>query len=91
MQKWRKKFEIIDAFKWTGGPDQIEDPVWAVEAIKSGGIIFKNSGTPYVAMEVHRPTSVVAAYPGDYVIKEEHGLLDICPKHVFEWFYKKVE
>jgi len=34
--KYRKKPIIIEAFLWTGGPDQIEDPVWAVDAIKSG-------------------------------------------------------
>ena len=34
--KYRKKPVEIEAFQWTGGPDQEEDPEWIIEAIKRG-------------------------------------------------------
>jgi len=46
--KYRKKPVVIEAFKWTGGPDQEEDPVWIVEAIKKGEVSFRNIGCPDV-------------------------------------------
>ena len=33
--KYRKKPVVIEAFKWTGGQDQIEDPQWIIDAIKN--------------------------------------------------------
>lgn len=40
MSLYRKLPVTIEAFQWTGGHDQIEDPIWCVEAIKSGKITF---------------------------------------------------
>lgn len=34
--KYRKKQVVVDAVQWTGGPDQVEDPVWLVRAFKVG-------------------------------------------------------
>lgn len=34
MAKYRKKPVVIEAFKWTGGPDQTEDPEWICEALR---------------------------------------------------------
>ena len=46
--KYKNKSMIIDAFKWTGDQDQIEDPVWIVEAIKKGEVSFADlSSNPY--------------------------------------------
>ena len=38
--KYRKKPLIIEAFKWTGGPDQREDPEWMVDAIRKNIVAF---------------------------------------------------
>ncbi len=42
--KYRKKPVVIQAFKWTGGIEQLEDPEWIVEEIKKGNVTF--DGTP---------------------------------------------
>lgn len=40
--KYRKKPVVIEAFKWTGDMNQVEDPEWIIEAIKKGTIWFVN-------------------------------------------------
>ena len=42
--KYRKKPVVVEAFKWTGGPDQESDPEWIVEAIRGGVVHFENIG-----------------------------------------------
>jgi hypothetical protein len=42
MTQYRRKPQLIEAFQWTGGIDQNEDPVWAVEAIREGTITFQD-------------------------------------------------
>ena len=34
MGMYRKKPVVIEAFRWTGGVDQCEDPEWIIAAIK---------------------------------------------------------
>ena len=46
--KYRKKPVVIEAFQWTGGPEQEDDPEWIIEAIKSKVAWFENAGTPDV-------------------------------------------
>lgn len=50
-------------FRWTGGPDQTEDPTWAVNAIQTGDLEFTNDGTPNVRLKVTNTGQV--AKPGD--------------------------
>lgn len=38
MAKYRKKPVVIEAFLWTGGPDQQEDPIWMKDAIQQGTV-----------------------------------------------------
>ena len=40
MGRYRKKPVVIEAFKWTGGPAQLEDPEWIVDAIKRQEVWF---------------------------------------------------
>lgn len=50
-------------FRWTGGPDQTEDPTWAVNAIRKGELEFTNDGTPRVRLNVTSTGQI--AKPGD--------------------------
>jgi hypothetical protein len=43
MKYRSKQGEIVDAFRWTGGPDQTEDPEWIVAAIRSGHVTFTHA------------------------------------------------
>lgn len=46
--KYKKKPIIIDAFQWTGGPEQEDDPEWILNAINTGDAWFENPGTDNV-------------------------------------------
>lgn len=43
MAQYRRLPVIVDAFQWTGGPDQTEDPQWMVDAMKAGEIEIDTS------------------------------------------------
>ena len=94
--KYRRKSEIIDAFKWTGGPDQTEDPVWIVEALKKD--FYREPGAARiiqpnieVLLEIFTPEGRMCAHIGDYIIRNAKG--EIYPRRpdVFEQTYEKVE
>lgn len=58
-----------DLFRWTGGPDQTEDPTWAIDAIQTGGLEFVNDGTPDVRVKV--TDTGQAAKPGDCLSRRD--------------------
>lgn len=91
MAKYRKKPVIIDAFQWTGGPDQTEDPEWAVEAIKTGTIYFGNQGESDVVLFVKTLEGVMRADQGDYIIKGIKNEIYPCKPDIFERSYEIVE
>lgn len=86
--KFRKKPVVIEAFKWTGGPDQEEDPVWIVEAIKNGTVYFENIGTPDVQLLIGTLEGVMTASVGDYIIQGVQGEIYPCKPDIFEQSYE---
>jgi hypothetical protein len=38
--KYRKKPIVVEAFKWSGDINQLEDPEWIIEEIKKGNVWF---------------------------------------------------
>lgn len=89
--KYRKKPVVIEAFQWTGGIDQKEDPIWIVEAIKKGDVLLSYAPT------VAKPTLIIktlegsmAAQQGDYIIKGVKGELYPCKPDIFAATYEKV-
>lgn len=92
--KFRKKPVVIDAFHWTGGPDQKEDPWWIVAAIRCGLVGFLNVGTPDLLMTIKTLESgsgVHYATPGDWIIKGVKGELYPCKPDIFEMTYEAAE
>lgn len=89
--KYRKKSVVIEAFKWTGGPDQEDDPVWIVEAIKKGEVWFKYIGTPDVQCCIDTLEGTMAASVGDYIIKGVKGEIYPCKPDIFEATYDPAE
>ena len=91
MMKFRKKPIVIDAFIWTGGPDQTEDPEWIVEALcdKRARILAK--GTGGVVLMIQTDEGEMRAQPGDWIIKGIEGELYPCKPDIFEATYEKVE
>lgn len=89
MSKFRKKPVVIDAFKWTGGPDQTEDPQWIVDAIKIGDVWFDESGAQ-VSMMIKTLEGVMRGDLGDYIIKGLKGEIYPCKPDIFEMSYEPV-
>jgi hypothetical protein len=90
MSKYRKKPIVIEAFKWTGGPDQTEDPEWIVEALKKGDVYIINSGTKKVKLMIKTLEGLMMTRPGDYIIKGIKGEIYPCKPDIFESSYDEV-
>lgn len=91
MSRWRKKPVVIDAFLWTGGPDQSEDPVWIVEAIKAGVVRFDETETPNVTLQIVTKEGTMTAQQGDWIIRGVQGELYPCKPDIFAATYEAVE
>jgi hypothetical protein len=93
VSKYRKKPVVIEAFKWTGGPDQEEDPVWIVEALRNGTAFIHSALTGQNHLDMHIETleGQHTAQPGDFIIQGVKGELYPCKPDIFEQTYEKVE
>jgi len=85
--KYRKKPVTIEAFKWTGDVDQLEDPEWICKAIKTKTVEFKDTGTENVKLVIHTLEGDMIADRGDYIIRGVHGELYPCKPDVFKATY----
>lgn len=88
--KFRKKPVVIDAFKWTGGPDQEEDPEWIVDAIKCGDVVLYPVGDT-CRMEIKTLEGFMTARPGDYIIRGVKGEIYPCKPDIFAATYEPAE
>lgn len=86
--KYRKRPVTIDAFKWTGGSEQAEDPVWIIEAIKAGTVRFVCEGHPGCFMLIDTLEDMLIAKQGDYIIRGIKGELYPCEPDIFEQTYE---
>jgi hypothetical protein len=92
MAKFKKKPDIVDAFKWTGGPDQTEDPEWIVEALENGSVKIIN--VPGQNPDLFMITDVSGfeqwASPGDYIVLGPGGGIYPLSPDEFEAHYEPV-
>lgn len=89
--KYRKRPVTIDAFRWTGGPDQEEDPEWIVKAISDGIVYIEGGGTPQVRLSIYTLEGRISGSPGDYIIRGVKGEIYPCKPDIFEQTYERVE
>lgn len=68
-----------DLFRWTGGPDQTEDPIWVVDALRSGDATFASDGTAHVRL--HIASTGQTAKPGDCLAHRD-GTIRVIPADV---------
>lgn len=85
--------EFVQAFKWTGDINQVEDPIWIIEKIKDGEVDFAmNEITKQPIMYVK---SIVEGEPnivvnsGDWVVLE-NGKLLVFEENWFRIFFDEV-
>lgn len=90
MSKYRKKPVVIEAFRWTGGPDQTEDPEWICDAIHAGTVAFENVGTPEVKLTIITLEGTMRADIGDWIIQGVQGELYPCKPDIFAATYEAV-
>lgn len=83
MALFSKKPVVIEAFQWTGGITQTKDPEWIVAAIRAGDaeIIFPT-------LRIKTLEGVMAASPGDWIIKGIKGELYPCKDEIFKATYE---
>lgn len=89
MAKYRKKPVVIEAFLWTGGPDQQEDPIWMKDAIQQGTVYFQGGNEPHLTFETLEGPMRVSR--GDYIIKGVKGELYPCKPDIFAATYEPAE
>ena len=96
--KYRKKPVVIEAFRWTGGPDQTEDPTWAIDAMRKpreevGAMRiekrYSELRTRYVRIQTLE--GPIWASPGDFIIQGVQGEPYPCKPDIFEATYEPVE
>lgn len=84
--KWRKKPVVIEAFQWTGGPEQAGEPEWIVDAIKAGDVGIDSDGLNIVTLE-----GVLTASRGDWIIRGIKGELYPCKPDIFAATYEPAD
>jgi len=90
--KFRKIPVVIEATKWTGEANQIFEPIWMIDAIRSGEITFhKHPRTRKISMHLRTDRGIMVVNAGDYIIKGVKGELYPCAPDCFELTYEKVE
>ena len=92
MARYQNKLREVEAFQWTGGHDQEEDPVWICKAIEEGKVSFVDQGTPKVKLVLHFPQSEPDALvdQGCWIIYTSSGEIDHFSPEAFERLYEKV-
>lgn len=88
--KYKKKPVIIDAFQWTGGPEQEDDPEWILNAINTGDVWFENPGTDNVKLMIRTLEGIHEATVGDYIIRGIKGEIYPCKPDIFLATYEPV-
>lgn len=93
MAKYRKKPVVIEAFKWTGDIEQIEDPQWIIEAIRNKTVWFgvndEKDNEPIIFIDTLEGVHI--GNKGDYIIKGVKGELYPCKADIFEMTYVEVD
>ncbi len=86
--KYRKKPVVVDAFKWTGGPDQLEDPEWCIDLIKQNKIRIHRIPEMGIHMAIETLEGIMIARVGDYIIRGIKGEVYPCKPDIFEMTYE---
>ena len=86
--KYRKRPVVIEAFQWTGGHNQREDPVWIVDAINRGDVCYQAGDDPCLSIKTLEGN--MRAGVGDWIIKGIKGELYPCRNDIFRATYEPV-
>ena len=90
VRKYSHKRVEVEAFQWTGGLDQTEDPPWIVEALKTGRAWITKDSAGEVNLYIPIPGGIIIADSGDYIIRDDKGKLCSCKPGIFEATYELI-
>ena len=92
MAKFRKITNIIDAIKWAGDIQEIENIQWAEEAIQKQIILFgvNDKKDKDALCLIDRGNEIERVNKGDYIVKEGKEIY-MMPEKVFEETYEQVK
>lgn len=90
MAQYRKVPLLVEAFCWTADIEQIEDPLWIIDALKQGRAIIRTSTPGRLHMLISAPNGWMTAKPGDWIVKDSHGLYP-CTPEIFAACYEVAE
>lgn len=91
MAKYGRKPEIIEAFKFIGGKQQMKYPAWIEDEIKKGNIYeIGDSINGITALKIEYPKGVITADRGDYIVQGEKGQIGPCKPDIFDKIYEDV-
>jgi len=85
MAKYRKRPVVIDAFHWTGDPDQAEDVGWIFKAMEEGTVIIEY---PWPNMIINTLEGQMTAHAGDWIIRGVQGEIYPCRDDIFKATYE---
>lgn len=88
MFKYRSK-ATIEAFQWTGGPDQKGEPDWIVEMLKNQTASFDDQ-TKQLIITCPITQMIRTARLGFYIIKTESGAIYVKQPLIFEADFEEV-
>lgn len=89
MAKFRKRPVVIEAFQWTGGPDQTEEPEWIVSAMVRGDASIEKTPAG-VEMRIETLEGTLIANAGNWIIKGVKGEIYPCKPDIFAATYEPV-
>jgi len=78
----------VEAFRWTGGEDQEEDPEWACDALCKGELVFDNFCISEVCLVVAKTGQKI--HQGWWVLRGIDGRIWGCEPDVFGKLYMEV-
>ena len=84
MSLWRKKPVVIEAFRWAGDLDEMENPEWFCQAMRDGMVI---PGTSQAALLIETLEGTHRANRGDWIIRGIKGEIYPCKPDIFEMTY----
>lgn len=87
MAKYREGDEVVDAFRWSAGPD----PDWLAELAAEGKLAIGRAGTNQAFLMVITPEGDFRMDVGDYIVKKADGSVFPCEAEVFEMVYERIE
>ena len=82
--------DIVQAFRWTGDGGQVEEPLWAIEAMRDGRLALDAGGTEVVGLLVSTPSGIVRAARGTWIVMAEAGSLSAWSDDLFAHHFQPV-